>query len=262
MLVHTGVGALLAVGVGRIGGHSEDRQVGVGEALAQRAGGGQPVHLRHLHVHQHQVVGAAGGHCHCLATVVGDLHHQPLVGQQLAGDLLVERVVLGQQNTRATHRRKVRGAGSGCAAGGWRGPCVVQTQHAEDGLEQQRGVHRLGQDVLQPDAGRLFDQPLAGIGGEHHHVRPQAGRQLLHRPRQIEPAHALRHLPVDHREVERLTSGGCVPQQAKGGFARGGGGHLQRHAGEHLLGDAQCGLVVVHHQHPSAGEVVAQQHAP
>ena len=59
------------------------------------------VHIRHLYVHQYDVVVPGGRRIHLLhglGPVAGDLHVEPGIVQQGLGDHLVHTVVFGQQN--------------------------------------------------------------------------------------------------------------------------------------------------------------------
>ena len=70
--------------------------------LADAARGFQPVHLRHLHVHQDQVVAVLCGQGLGFKAVTGHVHLQPGHLQQGAGDFAVHRLVLGQQHAATT----------------------------------------------------------------------------------------------------------------------------------------------------------------
>jgi hypothetical protein len=62
---------------------------------------GKAVHLRHLHVHQHQIEGFTPPRLQRLPAVVRDVDLEAALAQDVQGDALVDRIVLGQQDARA-----------------------------------------------------------------------------------------------------------------------------------------------------------------
>ncbi len=103
VVVHTGGDARLAVALHGVGGHGDDPDR-LGAALgrdrpgADAAGGLQTVHLRHLHVHQHEVVRELLDGLHRFDAVRGDVGAVPHRFEHQERDLLVDGVVLGQQH--------------------------------------------------------------------------------------------------------------------------------------------------------------------
>ena len=65
------------------------------------------VHHRHLHIHQHNVVAGFDEHLQRLPAVLSDFHDVAASGQDVFGELLVGRSILGQ----AIPRRRCLGAG-------------------------------------------------------------------------------------------------------------------------------------------------------
>ena len=107
-----------------IGGEGDDRQVFGSEALgAQAAGRFQPVHPRHLHVHQHRGERSTGiarrlDRAHGLFAVFDQLGLEPQRFCHGENELLVDRVILGDQHPlsgEAGHGigRRRRGLGGG-----------------------------------------------------------------------------------------------------------------------------------------------------
>ena len=153
--VHAGGGAAVAVYLHGVGGHGQDGHGVELAVLADGAGGGQAVHHRHLHVHQHHVIGHIGRagthHVHRDLAVVGHVHAEPGIGQQLARDLLVEQVVFDQQDVRTKQggqRVQRRAGGVNVAAGLW-GLLAEQSHH---GVEQHGAVDGLEQQVFHAHA--------------------------------------------------------------------------------------------------------------
>ena len=212
MLVHARIQAALAVNLQRIGSHGDDGQGGKAGVGAQLARGLQPVHDRHLHVHQHQVIRLAlhllNGH----VAVTGQVHLHACGLQQLLGDLLVERVVFYQQ-----HARTMQRGGSHRLRTGWRagqGQGRITGQRLHQGVEQDRGAHRLDQHI-----GNALH-----LGGAHHvfttkgsyqnQARQFGQAQAAHATRQLQPIH-FGHLPVQQDQRKRLPGGTGTAQHGQ-----------------------------------------------
>jgi hypothetical protein len=78
---------------------------------ADGAGRLEAVHVRHLHVHQDQVVGGGASLVEGLAAIDGDIDGQLRAVQQVERDLAVDRVVFGQQQAGAAMVQAQRGFG-------------------------------------------------------------------------------------------------------------------------------------------------------
>ncbi len=59
----------------------------------------EAVEFRHLDVHEHHIIGLAGHLFHRLAAIPDDVHDMPAFAQHCRRDLLIHRVVLGEQHT-------------------------------------------------------------------------------------------------------------------------------------------------------------------
>ena len=98
--VHARRQAAFPVALQGVGGHGDDRGMGAGARLAgpDRGGRLEPVHLRHLHVHQHGIERRAVVQgVERLAAVADDHDLMAPFLQQADRQPLVDRVVLGQQ---------------------------------------------------------------------------------------------------------------------------------------------------------------------
>jgi hypothetical protein len=78
-----------------------------GLAGADAAGGFEAVHDRHLHVHQHRGEAGLGQGVERELPVLGEGDPVAAVFQQLAGQPLVDPVVLDQQHRQAAGRRRL-----------------------------------------------------------------------------------------------------------------------------------------------------------
>jgi hypothetical protein len=67
---------------------------------ADQARGLQTVHLRHLDIHQNQLVGGRLCFVQGFQAIDGNIDGQPGTVQQLKGDFAVHRVIFGEQDTR------------------------------------------------------------------------------------------------------------------------------------------------------------------
>ena len=97
------------------GGKGDDRQVRQAELPANGAGGRQPIHHRHLDIHQHGIVtpGVLAQTFQCLPTVGGQGRPRPLPGQDLGDNLQVPVMVVHHQDpqTRQTWPLGMGGGG-------------------------------------------------------------------------------------------------------------------------------------------------------
>ncbi len=83
------------------GGHGDDGRLPFRTDLnPDTAGRFHPVHLRHVHVHQHEVVRHRVDRCHGLDAVPGDVSPVSEPPQQEEHDLAGDRVVLDEQDVR------------------------------------------------------------------------------------------------------------------------------------------------------------------
>ena len=100
---HPGSGAAGGVGGGGMARQADHGQIDA--ALAQQAGGVQPIELRHFHIHQDQVVAvAAGGRAfqriEGLQAVIHQGHAMPHIVQNFTEQCLVDRGIFRQQDVR------------------------------------------------------------------------------------------------------------------------------------------------------------------
>ena len=84
---------------------------------ADRGRGFQPVHFRHLHVHQDHVVAVLLGQVDCLVAVAGDLDRVAPILQDVGGQFLVGGVVFHQQDAQRGTGRRGDSAGASKSAG-------------------------------------------------------------------------------------------------------------------------------------------------
>ena len=100
-VVHARVEAGLAIARHRVGRHRDD--VGLLNAFLDpdTARGFQAVEFRHLHVHEHQVIVLLRQHVHGFPAVAGHVRLQAHFLQHLQRDLLIHRIVFGNQYTKS-----------------------------------------------------------------------------------------------------------------------------------------------------------------
>ena len=67
-------------------------------ALADRAGGLEPIHLRHLAVHEDEIVGELGEELHRFETVGRHVDPAAQLLQEANGDFLVDHIVLDHEH--------------------------------------------------------------------------------------------------------------------------------------------------------------------
>lgn len=124
-------------------GHGDDRNMASRTffQFADRIRGLEPVHVRHLHVHQDHVEGIGGPRLDCFAAVAGDCHLMTLASQHPDGQFLIGQIVFGQQNLKWTNLG-VRVSRFGFVS---RGMHHVDTQRRHDGVEDFGLFERLHQ---------------------------------------------------------------------------------------------------------------------
>ena len=104
VIVHARFKALLAVATHRAGRHGYDRRMMPRIPLArpQNARRREPVHFRHVDVHQHQVHRGPFQFLECFETRRRDINAMPIAFKRADYQTLVHRVVLGEQNPQRT----------------------------------------------------------------------------------------------------------------------------------------------------------------
>ena len=119
------------------------------------AGGLESVELRHLHVHENDVVGLALDRFHREAAVLDDVRLVAELLQHAGGDVLVDRVVLGDQQPEVGDGPPIRNGGADRPR---RGP---NDDSAASGQLQDEGRADTGLAFAPQPAIHQVDQPLA-----------------------------------------------------------------------------------------------------
>ena len=249
VVVHAHGEAALAIGLHRVGGHGDHRQVGEAGVGPQQARGSLAVHHGHLHVHEHHVVAFALQGVERLLAMRSHVYRKTGIAQQLHGDELVQLVVLDQQHRRTPHRGQQclllrvfqAGAASQRLADGGHG--------LHQGLEQHGRADRLDQHRLDALRARRVHDILAPIGRDHEHLRHGAKIQRPDAPRQLDAVHA-RHMPIQQQQAVRVPLGHRIAHRGQRLLARMHLLGLQAQRLQHVAQHRGGGVVVVHHQHP------------
>src|SRR6185369_8087757 len=100
VFVHSASEIFLPVTPHGMGGHGNDRYMlfGMFFALANHSGSFQPVHLRHLNIHQHEVERALLERVQCLPSRLHCHYSMSLPLEHPNSDLCVDGIVFGEQN--------------------------------------------------------------------------------------------------------------------------------------------------------------------
>ena len=101
MIIHAGLERPLPVAGHRVRGHGEDRQAFVPWHRADPPRRLQPVHDRHLQVHEDEVVRRLLNLVHRALAILSDVSLDAGPAEQFERHFLVDRIVFDQQNTRA-----------------------------------------------------------------------------------------------------------------------------------------------------------------
>ena len=205
--------------------------------FAQAAHGLEAVHLRHLAVHQHDIEACLGQRIERLLAVGRECHLATEVLQHHARQLLVDRVVLGQQHAGAAERARRRRVAGG-----------APRQHRSQRLHQFLSTYRLGEEGIDA-AGRRDARFRAARDRGQQQYTEAAEQRLASQPRGQGQAVHHRHLHVDHGRVERPAAA-RRRQQPLDPLATVLG-RADVHAGTRqlLLQDAAIGRVVLDHHH-------------
>ena len=234
MIVHAGGDTKLAVALHRIGGEGDDFWLAVGRLPgADLAGGLEPVHLRHLQIHENEIVVPAlqGGNRlkavgHRVGTVTETL-------KEAHGDLLVHGVVLGEQHLQRNFLADgpVHELGGRGQAGGFR------TEQGGDRVDQRGGANRLGSARRRKAVGRSVGRGLAER--IQHQARAFEVRERLDRGGTVEFA------PFHHEQDRRLEQPGdrLLGAGDIGGHLATGAGRFKKRAqpglGQGMVFDAK-----------------------
>ena len=221
-------------------------------ARADQRGRLVAIHLRHLDIHQHRVVTAGLDHAHRLHAGGGQVHLKAATEQHLAGDLLVDLVVVHHQHAgagQALRRRRQRARRQRRRrrfVGG-------QAQRLRNGQQHARAADRLDQAVADAElAGRAHGR-LAPVFGSHDHDRRCARSGCLAQAPHRVGAMGARHVPVQHHHVHRFRRQVGIHGRRRR-IGRPGSGHQQAGVAQLLGEHGAHHHAVVHHQYPRAGQ--------
>ena len=233
VVIHADCEEAFAIARHRMCGQRDDwrrLQVGIGLDQARRF---DPVHLRHLHVHQHEVELLLDHALDRDAAVLGERYVESQAAEQFACHLAIDLVVLGDEDALATpevHRRRARGILRVCA-----GPrAAVLLQGAHSGVEKGGRTGRLVQEYVDALPLGLGDELFVAEGGDHDRCRAACRPlQLAHDAEAVATGQAV----VDQEQVE---TGRILAQDVEGPLTGLGQAHVEadrfEHAAEHVAG--------------------------
>ena len=172
--------------------------------------GGHAIHVRHLKIHQDQVVGILPGQLDCLQAIGGQVNRQAGVLQQVNGHFLVQRVVFSQQHVQA--RARLQHA-FGLRVGQVSRRGFGAAQGVRHHLQKCSGGHRLGHETVKV----ALRQVVGGHFAHRAHQQRQwtlcqvQGRQLRAGGNAIGAWHG----PVHQHHAVRVGQavGGCYQRQ-------------------------------------------------
>jgi len=124
-------------------------------ALTDQGGGLQPVHVRHLHVHEDQVEVFAFGQIHCFAAVFHADHFVPLACHQQFHQAAVDLVVFCKKDAQLPFGRRRRRRRLQRRSGGTHGEGGRRFQHrlgAHAGLDLHGESGAMARSALHLDA--------------------------------------------------------------------------------------------------------------
>ena len=220
VIVHARRQALLAVALHGLRRHRDDARALVsGPPGADGAAGLEAVELRHLDVHENDVVGGLFEPREHLASVPSDVRGVAEPREETDGDLLIDRIVLGEQDAerrRVDRRPFARGLGSQA------GRCFTRlSEHLEEPIAQMREPQGLREHRGKAGSSGFGGQGLPGRRQENEHRRlGTAHRANL--PGERDTVH-LGHLVIEKGDVEGVAL--TDPSQGDGRGVRLSGAH-------------------------------------
>ena len=213
-----------------------------GFATPQLGRGGEPVHLGHLHVHEHHVVGNARQGLERLEAVP----HRVGAGAELLEDaqrhLLIDGVVLRHEHAQRRQGRQhlVRARALGRRARGGLG----SLEHAHQRVVELQRADRLGEPCGEAGGAQLFGPIANGHRGEHHERHRRKAALGAHGPRELD-AVLVGHLHV-HNDQRVGVDFGRSPQPLETLRPRGHRLHAKAPRAQVVLDDRTIGGIVVH----------------
>ena len=200
VIVHAGRQAPLPVPLHRVRRHRHDRNVAPRRPLQTPDGRRrlEPVHLRHLHVHQHQVERRPADRLERLDPRGGDRDGVPALLQEAHRELLVDHVVLGQEDAQ------------GAFVGGrdrHRRDAADQVERVEQGRQQVGLLDRLdegGADAQFAAPGQRRRAWPAEVSMTNRVVPARAGTAAAPRHASVEAVHRPASWASEQQERVRL----------------------------------------------------------
>ena len=192
--------------------------------------------------------------------VLGHVHGEARVQQQLHRHHLVELVVLDEQHAGApdVQGQFIGRRGGGDRTASLRARCL---QRLHQGVEQQRGIDGLDEHGFNALRTCGPHHVLAPVGRHHQHLRHLGHAQAADVAGQLHAIHA-RHVPVQQQQAKRLLMGHGLAQPVQRLQARMRLFHHKTHGLQHVGQHRGRRVVVVHHQHPGAPQVGRWQQHP
>ena len=100
VLVHAGLERTVTIFKCSVRRHRQYRQVMEFAVLTNFSGRSVTIHDRHMHIHQHTVIGLLFQHVQSFLSMVGDIYKEASQLEKLTGNLLIDFIVLYQQYLR------------------------------------------------------------------------------------------------------------------------------------------------------------------
>ena len=262
VVVHARRQTLLAATRQHLRGHRHNRNVLVRAfPAADFPRGCVAIHLRHLAIHEDQVVGQKAEHLHRLPAVRRQVRTHAELFEHARGHLLVHDIVLGHQHPyrqaaeanrqRAAHLfdRAIRPDVSGNRR------LVLPRPRRRERIQQLRLPHWFDQRRVNRAALLLPDLDPLTDGSQQHHHRFADLRIRLDGARQLGAVHA-RHLVIENREMVGIPAGFCLPERLECLFARRKTAVAHSPTGDLLVQHAAIHFVIVHDESAQIAQIV------
>ena len=208
----------------------------------------EAVHLRHLNVHEDDVVVTLGNGVDRFPSVPHDVHLVAALDEHGHGDLLVDGVVFRQQHAHRTTRFR-----NGMARDDLGRRLFRSGEHGAQRFEEIRARDRFRQ--IPADAQLAAALAVAALARRCQHQQPGAGQRLVgaNSCGELEAVH-VRHLHIQNCQIVRRSLRDGAAQR---GQSIRGSGHfvdLDGFGGQHTVKNAPIGLIVIDDEHAPTGQ--------
>ena len=247
MVVHARFSGAFSICFHHVGRHGQNREIDESVVLTDFDRGGFSIHFRHLHVHKDEVEAFLREHLQRDFAVFGHFDDKTRFGQELDSNLLVQRVVLGEQDARSLDGVQVDRCET-VVVGLGGGRRNFSAEGADRRIEQNRWIHGLDESDFDTGLARFAESLFTSVCGDHHGVGHPLQVRAEHPSRGLDTVDAGRHLPVEESDLVAVVDIIRLGYRRQGLLTGRNCVDAEGHAREHLRDDFAGLTVVIHNQ--------------